>query len=501
MDRVDLLDLSGNSIEDISPVAQMDSLRTLDMGHNLIKDIRSLSGATNLVGLKLNHNEITDITAVKNLVALFSLDLGQNQISDISPVENLTELSWLFLNHNRITDIQPLSKLTQLSWLNLMENQLSDISPIDHLQGMAEIHTEGNFIPRKTNQYSLEVPEVYGNLGNIPKEIPIKWRYNDVLISGDLSNRLLDQIVITSKHGNVEASLQMNGNILAKAVGNGEDEITIEFLNPALNRTMIMKGLEVDVTAPAKAVVNEVTNLDTSVTGEAEAGSTIEIKVNGTVIGTGITEEDGQFTVFIPVQKAGTELVITAVDHAGNKSGEVIITVKDRIPPAAPAVDKVTDHETVLTGTAEANTTIIARVGGKEIGRGTADQNGDFRITISKPSPAKTVIEVQAVDQAGNASAGATVTVDAKLQTLVGTTRYTTAVEVSKAGWKTADTVLLVNGHAIVDGLTATPLALAKGSPILLTKANSLNEETMAEITRLKAKNIILIGGTTVLSR
>jgi Leucine-rich repeat (LRR) protein/putative cell wall-binding protein len=500
LNSLEHLELNANSIEDISTIAQMDSLLSLDLGYNQIKDIHSLSGATKLVDLKLHHNEITDISAVKDLGALFSLDLGQNQISDISPIENLQELSWLFLNHNRITGIEPLSKLTKLSWINLMENQLSDIRSIDHLQEKAEVHTEGNFIPRKTNQYSLEVPEVYENLGSIAKEIPIKWRYNDVLIDGDLNNRLLDQIVITAKNGNVEASLQTNGNILAKALGNGEDEITIEFLNPALNRTIIVKGVEVDETAPTKAVVNGVTNLDTSVTGEAEAGSTIEIKVNDRVIGTGVTEEDGQFTVLIPVQEAGTELEITAVDNAGNKSDGVIIIVKDRMPPVAPAVDKITDRETVLTGTAEASTTVIARVGGNEIGRDIADQTGAFKISISKPRSAKTVIEVQAVDQAGNASEGATVTVDAKLQTLVGATRYTTAVEVSRAGWKTSDTVFLVNGYAIVDGLTATPLASAKDSPILLTKANTLNEETMAEISRLKAKNIILIGGTTVLS-
>ena len=84
---------------------------------------------------------------------------------------------------------------------------------------------------------------------------------------------------------------------------------------------------------------------------------------------------------------------------------------------------------------------------------------------------------------------------------LIGNTRYETAVEISQEGWGSgANTVFLVNGNANADGLTATPLAAAYNSPILLTKADSLNEATKAEIKRLNASKVILIGGETVLS-
>lgn len=84
---------------------------------------------------------------------------------------------------------------------------------------------------------------------------------------------------------------------------------------------------------------------------------------------------------------------------------------------------------------------------------------------------------------------------------LIGKTRYETAVEISQEGWENgSDTVFLVNGNANADGLTATPLAAAYNSPILLTKADTLNESTKAEIKRLNAGKVILIGGETVLS-
>ena len=84
-------------------------------------------------------------------------------------------------------------------------------------------------------------------------------------------------------------------------------------------------------------------------------------------------------------------------------------------------------------------------------------------------------------------------------ETLIGKNRIETAVKISKDGWNSAETVILVNDGAIADALTATPLAFAKNAPILLTSKNGLSDKVKAEIKRLGAKNAILIGGNTVL--
>ena len=84
-------------------------------------------------------------------------------------------------------------------------------------------------------------------------------------------------------------------------------------------------------------------------------------------------------------------------------------------------------------------------------------------------------------------------------EALIGKNRIETAVKISKDGWNSAETVILVNDGAIADALTATPLAFAKNAPILLTSKNGLSAQVKAEIKRLEAKNVILIGGNTVL--
>ncbi len=82
---------------------------------------------------------------------------------------------------------------------------------------------------------------------------------------------------------------------------------------------------------------------------------------------------------------------------------------------------------------------------------------------------------------------------------LKGINRYETSVKVSKEGWSSANTVLLVNGYANADGLVATPLASAYGAPILLSSADTLPESTKTELKRLNPSKVILIGGKGVL--
>ena len=81
-----------------------------------------------------------------------------------------------------------------------------------------------------------------------------------------------------------------------------------------------------------------------------------------------------------------------------------------------------------------------------------------------------------------------------------GSTRYETAVEISKSKFSKANVVVLVNGYALVDGLASTPLASYFNAPLLLTENNTLGSATKAEIQRLQAKNIVIIGGTGVVS-
>ncbi|MDY2794142.1 cell wall-binding repeat-containing protein [Peptostreptococcus porci] len=86
---------------------------------------------------------------------------------------------------------------------------------------------------------------------------------------------------------------------------------------------------------------------------------------------------------------------------------------------------------------------------------------------------------------------------------LAGADRFATAIEVSNQRFEKgkADSVVIVGATALMDGLSAVPLASAKNAPILLADAkNGLSADTVAEIKRatkdLNRKTVYIVGGT-----
>ena len=82
-----------------------------------------------------------------------------------------------------------------------------------------------------------------------------------------------------------------------------------------------------------------------------------------------------------------------------------------------------------------------------------------------------------------------------------GSTRYHTAVEVSKKGWPNgANTVLIARGDSYPDALAGAPLAAKLDAPILLSRPDSLPDVTKEEIKRLGATEVIILGGPGAIS-
>ena len=81
-----------------------------------------------------------------------------------------------------------------------------------------------------------------------------------------------------------------------------------------------------------------------------------------------------------------------------------------------------------------------------------------------------------------------------------GRNRIDTAIEVSKKYYEKANTVIIARSDEYPDSLTASPLAKKLNAPILLTSKNELEKTVKAELKRLKATNIIIVGGVNSIS-
>lgn len=97
--------------------------------------------------------------------------------------------------------------------------------------------------------------------------------------------------------------------------------------------------------------------------------------------------------------------------------------------------------------------------------------------------------------------------VAARRNVLAGKNRFETAIAISKEKFDkedSADSVVLVGQYSIVDGLAAAPLARKLNAPVLFSKFDSIDSNTVAEIGRLLGKNsakkVYIVGGENTIS-
>ncbi|WP_454055963.1 Ig-like domain-containing protein [Cupriavidus sp. Marseille-Q8015] len=189
-----------------------------------------------------------------------------------------------------------------------------------------------------------------------------------------------------------------------------------------------ISGLTDDVGATTGAIPSGGVTDDAMPTlaGTTEAGATVELYDNDTMIGTVTADENGawSFTPETPLADGDHSLTVTSTDAAGNTSeasAPVTFTVDTSIPEA-PAVGElsddvgattgaipsggVTDDATpTLAGTTEAGATVDLYDNDTKIGTVTADENGAWSFTPETPlADGDHSLTVTSTDAAGNTS-------------------------------------------------------------------------------------------------
>ena len=138
--RAVIAEALGKSPNALITVEEMEGLRNLSLRNGDIRDLTGLQFATNLSGLlDLRGNQITDLSPLAGLIELRKLWLSKNPISDISPVRGLTNLTDLGLYDTMISDISPVRDLTNLTRLHFHSTEVTDLSPISGLINLKSI--------------------------------------------------------------------------------------------------------------------------------------------------------------------------------------------------------------------------------------------------------------------------------------------------------------------------------------------------------------------------
>ncbi len=234
-----------------------------------------------------------------------------------------------------------------------------------------------------------------------------------VLTTGTVTNKS------TTVTGNVEKGYTLSVKAGSKELGTykakatGSYKITIKAQTAGTKLKIIAKdqagivhdikdSTVKDVIPPAKPSATTVSDKSTSVSGKAEAGSTVIIKAGNKTL-SGKVSAKGQYTIKITKQKAGAKLILTAKDPANNVSPTQTITVLDKTAPSAPKVNAMTSKSKAVTGKTEANASVTVKVNNKTLGSAKANNKGTFTVNI-KAQKKGTTLSVTAKDKANNTS-------------------------------------------------------------------------------------------------
>lgn len=153
--RVKSLDLNQLDIFETDWLEMFPHLEELDLSNNSLEDMTNCVKLKNLRKLTLSSCELFWIDFFDNLIKLETLDLSYNEINRIENIENLTNLKSLYLGNNRIRKMENLEKLTNLSTLNLKSNLIAKIENLDALSKLTNLNLEDNIISKVENLENL----------------------------------------------------------------------------------------------------------------------------------------------------------------------------------------------------------------------------------------------------------------------------------------------------------------------------------------------------------
>lgn len=220
-------------------------------------------------------------------------------------------------------------------------------------------------------------------------------------VSGTAAIETTIRIKVGSKEYTVPVGTNGTFNKTIKGLEPGT-KLLISAIDPAGNASKTVTIYMKDVTRPAPATMSVITNKSKSISGIAQPGADLTVKVSGKVIAKGVVPPTGKYSIKIPVQKEGSRVYVYVTDQS-KLSSKTFLYVRDVIPPNRPKVNKVTVKSKYVTGKTEPYAWIEVKVKNKQIGVKRANKKGEFKVAI-KPQKANTTLVVIARDQAGSAS-------------------------------------------------------------------------------------------------
>jgi len=136
---LEVLTLPQNTVADLSPLAEITTLRSLSGYVKLVRDLSPIAKLP-LTHLDLTHLDRTQLDVIAKLTKLEHLGIRWRTVTaDLAPLANLTSLTSLQLNNTPILDLAPLAGLYNLRDLDLSTTGVSNVAPLANLVNLERL--------------------------------------------------------------------------------------------------------------------------------------------------------------------------------------------------------------------------------------------------------------------------------------------------------------------------------------------------------------------------
>lgn len=244
-----------------------------------------------------------------------------------------------------------------------------------------------------------------------------------------------------------------------------------------------------------------------------DASEVVEFKIQDEDVELTWVEEAGHyvFDTVISLEDGEHPIKLYAKDAAGNETqlANSRVVVVDTVPPVIDlgdvptTVSKGTDSIELTATLSDNFEQLRYYINDNEVFYNGSDAYAPYSVDVTEEVSleyGQNVFTLKLVDLAGHTTIEEVTIVRERLDRIKGTSRYDTAVEISKAGWDSADSVILARGDDFADALAGVPLAKKLDAPLLLSRTEGLPDVTLEEIERLGAETVYVLGGDIAIS-
>lgn len=384
------------------------------------------------------------VTITKSqLEELSMIDASWWNVSELTGIDHAIGLSSLYLEGNDLSNINIVRYLNQIQTLSLADNKINDVAPLENHRNLTMLDLSNNQINSVTPLKSIAFTGVNGGVSlannrlvEIASLTTTKFPENPQSFFIDLSNNLLTSLNGLQNAGGITELSAENNNI--SSIDTLSTLKKLDYLNLTNNKINSFEGLANKPLSVLKMANNNLTSLN------------------------GLEVKSGK-AYYYEFQN----------NHIKNIDGLANIT-QGSINLQGNEISDISPLENMEKGTVFLE--------------GNPLSGNAMEIIYSLKKRGVTVtydlIEIPGMDE----------------KRLAGNSRYDTAVKISQKGWTTSKTVVLARGDSFPDALSGVPLAYKKDAPILLTSQNELVSDTKKEIERLKAEQVIILGGEAAVS-